>query len=91
MGEVAMKTQWQGELEAAIRSDMPLNGIVSLLREYKKDGLARDEAYSFLEGLRAQVSDEALEDRILEVADFVAGFCSPHMAIWEGDSPSAKR
>jgi len=78
-----MMTRWQGELEAAIRSDMPLSGIVSLLREYKKEGVGREDAYSFLEKLRAQISDEALDDRILEVADFVAGFCSAHMKVWD--------
>jgi hypothetical protein len=29
-------------------------------------------------------ADEQREDRILEVADFVAGFCSPHMKVWPG-------
>jgi hypothetical protein len=33
--------------------------------------------------LRQRTTDEAVEDRILEVADFVAGFCSPHMKIWD--------
>jgi len=77
-----MRTSWQSELEAAIRSDMPLTEVVSLLREYKNEGIKREQAYAFLEGLRANVSEEALEDRILEVADFVAGFCSPHMKVW---------
>jgi hypothetical protein len=33
--------------------------------------------------MRDTALDEATEDRILEVADFVAGFCSPHMKIWD--------
>ena len=33
--------------------------------------------------------DEATDDRILEVADFVAGFCSSHMRIW--DAPAAMK
>ena len=78
-----MRTGWQNNLEAAIRSDMTLDGIVALLREYKKDGVSREQAYSFLEELRTKASEEALEDRILEVADFVAGFCSSHMKVWD--------
>jgi hypothetical protein len=77
-----MRTGWQDELEAAIRSDMTLDGIVALLREYKNEGVSREHAYSFLKELRAKTSDVALDDRILEVSDFVAGFCSPHMSIW---------
>jgi hypothetical protein len=33
--------------------------------------------------LRNTAADEAEDDRILEVADFVAGFCSPHMRVWD--------
>lgn len=70
-------------LERAIRSDAPLEDIVTLLREYKSQGLTQGEVYSFLKALRGRTTDEATDDRILEVADFVAGFCSPHMKIWE--------
>ncbi len=63
--------------------DMPLEDVVSLLRQYKSFGVERDEVYSFLTSLRNRVTDEALEDRVLEVADFVSGFCSPHMKVWE--------
>ena len=78
-----MSGDLQRQLEAAIRSDASLDEIVALLRRYKAQGVSRDEVYSFLESLRGQVADEATDDRILEVADFVAGFCSPHMKVWE--------
>ncbi len=78
-----MSTELKNELEAAIRSKMSLLEIVGLLRRYKADGVTRDDVYSFLEELRSRTSDEPTEDRILEVADFVAGFCSPHMKVWE--------
>jgi hypothetical protein len=71
------------ELEAAIRSDMSLEDIVALLRRYKAQGVTRDEVYSFLDSLRATAPDEATDDRILEVSDFVAGFCSPDMRVWD--------
>lgn len=78
-----MSSELRRELEGAIRSARPLEDIVALLRRYKAQGVNRDEVYSFLESLRDRASDEAEEDRILEVADFVAGFCSPHMRIWD--------
>jgi hypothetical protein len=78
-----MKSDWQRELETAIGSDRPLEEIVALLRQFKEKGVTQEEAYSFLVSLREKVSDEATDDRILEVADFVAGFCSPHVAVWD--------
>jgi hypothetical protein len=34
--------------------------------------------------LHQSAADEATDDRILEVADFVAGFCSSQMKVWDG-------
>jgi hypothetical protein len=79
-----MRDELQQELEAAIRSDKPLEEIVAMLRSYKAKGVSQGEVYSLLEDMRDAVADETLQDRILEVADFVAGFCSPHMKIWDG-------
>jgi hypothetical protein len=78
-----MSDDLRRELAEAIRSDRPLEEIVAMLRAYKARGVPREEVYSFLESMRETVPDEATEDRILEVADFVAGFCSPHMKIWD--------
>jgi hypothetical protein len=40
------------------------------------------EFHWFLERMHHHAApDEATDDRILEVADFVAGFCVPHMKI----------
>jgi hypothetical protein len=77
-----MTADQERQLETAILSGDPLEEIVELLRRYKAQGVGRDEVYSFLEALRGRGLDEADEDRVLEVADFVAGFCSPHMRIW---------
>jgi hypothetical protein len=83
MEEAAMKSDWRRKLEAAIWSGQPLEDIVNLLRQVKEAGIAQTEVYSFLEALRARPRSEAVDDRILEVADFVAGFCSPHVQVWE--------
>jgi hypothetical protein len=78
-----MTRELQHELEQAIRSTMPLDEIVALLRRYQSCGVSRDDVYAFLGSMRANACDEETNDRILEVADFVAGFCSPHMTIWD--------
>jgi hypothetical protein len=80
--EITMNAELQHELEAAVRSDMPLDEIVVLLRQYKEHGITQDQVYSFLEAMHHAAPNEVTDDRILEVADFVAGFCAPHMKIW---------
>ena len=79
-----MKIEMQLELEAAIKSDLPMDHIVALLRNYKEQGITQREVYSFLEGFHDRAPDEATDDRILEAADFVAGSCAPHMKVWHG-------
>jgi hypothetical protein len=73
----------QRELQAAITTNQPLADIVTMLRRYKERGVTQDAVYSFLEALHKAAPDEATDDRILEVADFVAGFCAPHMKVWD--------
>jgi len=88
-----MTGELQRRLETAIFSNTPLEEVVSLLRTYKDRGVSQDEVYAFLESLRGRAPDEAADDRVLEVADFVAGFCSSHMKIWDGGArqPPADR
>jgi hypothetical protein len=86
-----MSPELEKELEAAVKSDLPLGEIVALLRRYKDQGIAQTDVYSFLERLHHAAPDEATDDRILEVADFVAGFCAPHMKIWDGETVEPTR
>jgi hypothetical protein len=79
-----LNAERQQELEAAIKSEKPLDEIVALLRRYKQQGVTQGEVYSFLKTLRRAAPDEATDDRVLEVADFVAGFCAEHMKVWDG-------
>jgi hypothetical protein len=78
-----MSDDRQKVLEVAIRAGKPLTEVVELLRQYRAEGIKAEEVYDFLVGLRPTMPDEETEDRLLEIADFVAGFCSPHMKIWE--------
>ncbi len=76
-----MNVECQHELKAAIKSEMSLEAIVALLRQYKEEGVTQGEVYAFLEALHQAAPDEEGDDRILEVADFVAGFCAAHMKV----------
>lgn len=78
-----MNNERQQKLEAAIRSNVPLDEIVTLLRQYKDQGITQSEVYAFLESLHKVPLTDEVDDRVLEVADFVAGFCAPHMRVWE--------
>ena len=81
-----MNAKLHHELESAIKSDMPLDQIVTLLRRYKEQGVTQSQVYSLLEAWHKAAPDEATDDRILEVADFVAGFCASHMRIWNSEN-----
>lgn len=86
-----MKRELELELEAAIKSNLPLEDIVSLLRRYKDEGITQQDAYKFLEKLHQDAPTEAVDDRILEVSDFAAGFCAPHMQIWNTPAENPSR
>lgn len=71
------------ELNELITGDQPLRRVASRLREFRDRGLTRIEARQIFEALRGRAADEAQEDRILEVLDIVAGFCSPELTVWD--------
>ena len=53
------------------------------LKEFAADGGTRDAADRLLNEIRTAVAaDEATEDTVLELLDFVAGFCAPMMRVW---------
>ncbi len=72
-----------GELEEVVSAGRSLREIVSTLRVIRSRGITRHEVQLALEALRDQVSDETVEDRILEIMDVVGGFCSRENTVWE--------
>jgi hypothetical protein len=71
-------------LEEALRSGNPLDALRNLVQAKAAQGYDREklnqELIDFALELRA-VKRERDEDLILEVLDFLAGWCSPHMKI----------
>jgi hypothetical protein len=84
-----MTAEQRRELEAAILSDKSPEAIVALLRRFKEQGASQGEVDAFLEAWRRAAPEEAKEDRVREVADFVAGVCSAHRKV--GDAPEGRR
>jgi hypothetical protein len=76
------------ELTEAVRNGLSagvaLGELIAILREYKERGLSQAEAQQALEALRASVApvDENAEDRVLEMLDFVVGWCLPTARVW---------
>jgi hypothetical protein len=83
-----MNVERRRELESAIKAQRSLEEIVGLLRRYRDEGTSQAEVYAFLDELHRGATDDAVDDRVLEVADFVAGFCAPHLKIWDQELPS---
>ncbi len=63
-------------LAAALRNGATLDEMIGILRTHCDGGVAQPEAARVLDALRAKASTEAEEDRILELMDFVHGFCA---------------
>ena len=78
-----MNAERKKELESVIKFDTPLDEIVALLRRYRDQGVTQAEVHSFLETLDQTSTDDETDDRVLEIADFVAGSCAPHMRVWQ--------
>lgn len=68
----------------ALQTPTPLETLRLYVRGLQAQGLSDDEILQRLEHLRAVLREEgrdAEEDVVLEVMDFVAGWCSPHVSL----------
>ena len=74
-------------LEDAINGALKKQASLQMLREivcqYKQNGGTQHAAYVTLEKIRDEQMEEPDEDRILELMDFVAGFCAQDQRIWD--------
>ncbi|MBW3542926.1 MAG: hypothetical protein KY476_21905 [Planctomycetes bacterium] len=71
---------------AALAADDPLQAVTAVVRRLKECGHGQREVYELLGDLRCQLAaegQEAAEDVLLEVMDFVSGFASERHRIWD--------
>jgi hypothetical protein len=72
----------QAELQLGVENNLPLIDLWAKIKAFKEQGGQQSEALKILSALRENSQEENQEDIILELMDFVTGFCSPHMMIW---------
>jgi hypothetical protein len=71
-------------IEQALRSSQPVNELRNLVLHLLADGQTREAILGLLESARQQlrkVDREADEDTVMDVMDFLVGWCSPHMKL----------
>jgi hypothetical protein len=68
-------------LRHGLLAEDSLADLVRLLQQYKVAGGSQQEAVDALEHLR-MTAEAPHDDKILELLDFVTGFCAPSHAIW---------
>lgn len=72
----------EDEIKGALQKQASLPMLREIVCQYKQSGGTQQAAYVILEKIRHEQTEESKEDRILELMDFVAGFCAQNQRIW---------
>ena len=75
--------EFKDNIYTALQSYISLEVLVKILWSFKESGGEQAAAYSVLEEIREEDKEEPFEDRLLEVMDFVSGFCPIDKRIWQ--------
>jgi len=73
----------EGEIKGALKKQASLQMLREIVCQYKRNRGPQQAAYVTLEKIRHEQMEEPDEDRILELMDFVAGFCAQDQRIWD--------
>ena len=76
-----MKQEFMQKIQEQLNNEADLGVLHKELRRFKNLGMNMESMLECLEGLRKN-QDEDVEDRILELMDYVVGFCNPPVAIF---------
>lgn len=71
-------------IERALRSTEPVNELRALVLGLMAEGHSQDAILQFFEGAREELRKadrDADEDAVMDVMDFLVGWCSPHMKL----------
>jgi hypothetical protein len=71
------------EIQDALNKQTSLQSLRQIVCRYKHSGGSQQEAYGILENIRHECSAEFQADLILDLMDFVAGFCAKEQRIWD--------
>lgn len=70
------------EIKEALKKQASIQMLREIMCQYEQHGGTQQAAYVALEKIRDEQMEEPDEDRILELMDFVAGFCAQDQWIW---------
>lgn len=73
------------EILSEIRNGVDVMKSRETLLRYKELGIDKDSMYSVLDSLRDEMrknGEDELEDAIIEIMDFIIGWCAPNMKIF---------
>jgi hypothetical protein len=74
---------FESEIRTALQKQVSLPLLREIVQRYKYWGGTQKQAYGTLEKIRQEYSDKPDEELILDLMDFVAGFCSIDQRIWD--------
>lgn len=69
------------EIRSAIRAGAGLGEMRDVLLKYQALGVTQSSMEDALDRLRAEL-DGPDEDRVLDLLDFVVGYCAKHNRLW---------
>ena len=74
-----LKQEFLGNIYELIKQEADIDSLYKQLCLFKNRGMSKEKMLECLEILR---ENHKVEERILELMDFVTGFCSPHMTVY---------
>jgi hypothetical protein len=73
----------EDQIKRALQKQESLQMLREIVCQYKQNGGTQQAAYETLEKIRREQKEGSDEDRVLELMDFVAGFCAQDQKIWD--------
>ncbi|RKZ50811.1 MAG: hypothetical protein DRR16_08350 [Candidatus Parabeggiatoa sp. nov. 3] len=68
-------------LKEALQQSSPMEKLETIVKDLLSKGYSKESILAEFEYFREAMTDEDYEDIVLEVMDFLTGWCSPHKRI----------
>ena len=77
-----MNNQFKNEINQAVINNTDLLEIREILLDYKNNGMDKQSMLSEINSMRIKSNPET-EDVLLELLDFIEGYCNPSLAVFD--------
>ena len=77
-----MNNQFKNEINQAVINNTDLLEIREILLDYKNNGMDKQSMLSEINNMRIKSNPET-EDVLLELLDFIEGYCNPSLAVFD--------